>query len=133
MKPRLFPFAFAAVLLCTAAGADDSNPGRDGQYEFIGQVVEGTGWNSDVEEEGPVRVVFRQGGDSITIVRSLKNYMLLGKWKQSGDTICFPTRGGVFVGIVQGDRIIGDEITPEGDRRRIIWTKRKPNRDGPDK
>jgi hypothetical protein len=134
MTSTIYPLALALASLGPAAPGDEALPGRDGKYDFVGQ-VEGTRWDSDVEEPGPVRVLFRRDGECITLVTSVKNYMLIGKWKQSGDMICFPTRSRdiVFVGVVHGDRIIGNEIIPEGDHRRMIWTRSGPNRDAAQK
>jgi len=133
MTSTIYPLALALTLLGPAVSGDEAPPGGDGKYDFVVQ-VEGTKWDSDVEEPGPTRVLFRQGGECITLVTSVKNYMLIGKWKQSGDMICFPTRRDtVFVGVVYSDRIIGYEITPEGDHRRMIWTRSGPNRDAAQK
>jgi hypothetical protein len=124
MKTKLFPLAFAAVLLCT--GADDALPGRDGDYQFAENTVAGPVWKGEMNPHGFLIVRFEPDG---TVCYTYSGGTRRnGNWKQDGDRLDMVIgRANLrFHAVIRGDRIIGDGVNDSGVRAQLDLKRSGP-------
>jgi hypothetical protein len=118
MRKTLGTLVLSIGLVALTAGADDSIPGRNGNYEFEGESLEGTVWSGRLLPDDDSIFRFEKGG--VLWIRYFGNASRMGTWKQDGSSIYIEVnqKYAEMRGILRGGRMTGDG----GNRANLKWT-----------